>query len=125
MSHNINFSDANIGGVNIDSTVNGSQIGTQHNYASEEDITKVSEEIQTLLHRLQQTHSNDIQSVVRDEIRTNANFYERVCFMLQAGAIETLKVIFPPVGIPIEMLRGWVEASPIQLSKEELPPGGF
>lgn len=125
MSHNINFSDANIGGVNIDSTVNGSQIGIQHNYASEEDITKVSEEIQTFLQQLQQTHPNNIQSAVRDEIRKNASFYERVCFMLLGGGIETLKVIFPPIGIPIEMIRGWVEASPIRLSKEELPPGGF
>lgn len=37
--HNINFSGASIGAVNVDSTVEGPQIGTQYNYGSNaEDI---------------------------------------------------------------------------------------
>lgn len=124
-THDINFSGASIGGVNIDSTVTGPQIGTQHNYADKQDLAQAAKDIQALLQQLQQTNPTDIQSAVQAEIRTNANFYERLCFMLQAGAIETLKAIFPPVGIPIEMVRAWVEAQPVTPPKEGLPPGGF
>lgn len=123
--HNINFSGANIGGVNIDSIVTGSQIGTQHNYASEKNIAQAAEEIQALLQQLQQTYPNDIEAAVENKVRTDPHFHERLLFMLQEGAFETLKTIFPPVGIPIALIRGWVEAKPVQAPKEGLPPGGF
>jgi hypothetical protein len=50
--HNINFSGASIGAVNVDSTVEGPQIGTQYNYDSNaEDIARLisalHEQIQT------------------------------------------------------------------------------
>lgn len=50
--HNINFSGASIGAVNVDSTVEGAQIGTQYNYGSNtEDIVRLisalHEQVQT------------------------------------------------------------------------------
>ena len=124
-ANNINFSGASIGGVNITSTVTGPLIGTQHNYAAKQDLAQAAEEIQSLLQQLEKTHPTDIQSAVQTEISTNPSFYERLCFMLQAGAIESLKALFPPVGIPIEMVKSWVEAQPINIPKEDLPPSGF
>ena len=51
-NHNINFSGASIGAVNVDSTVEGTQIGTQYNYGSSvEDIVRLlsalQEQVQT------------------------------------------------------------------------------
>lgn len=123
--NNINFTGANIGGVNIDSTIAAPQIGTQHNYASEKDLSQAAKEIQALLKHLHQTHPSNIKTAVQTEIRTNPNFYERLYTMLQAGGIETLKALFPPLGIPVEMVKAWVEAQPIIIQNEELPPGGF
>jgi hypothetical protein len=125
-NHNINFSGASIGGVNIDSTVEGNQIGTQSNCIAEKNLTQAAQEIQDLLAHLQQTNSTDIQATVHNEIRTNPTFYDRLYFMLQAGSLETLKTIFPPLGIPIEMVRAWVEAKPIEPPPTGgLPPSGF
>ena len=45
--HNINFSGASIGAVNVDSTVEGSQVGTQYNYGSNtEDIARLLSALQ-------------------------------------------------------------------------------
>lgn len=122
--HKIDFSGTSIGNVNIDSTVQGNQIGTQHNYADKSELTQAAKEIQDVLIHLQKDKSTDIQTAVQKEIQINATFYERIYFMLQAGSIETLKALFPPLGIPIEMIKAWVEAKPME-SPKILPPGGF
>ena len=45
--HNINFSGASIGAVNVDSTVEGPQIGTQYNCGSNtEDIARLLSDLQ-------------------------------------------------------------------------------
>ena len=121
-NHNISISGSN---VNIDSNVNASQIGTQNNYVSDKELAKAAEVVQSLLHQIEQTHSTDMSVAVQEEIRTNPTFYERLYFMLQAGAIETLKTIFLPAGIPIAMVQGWIEAQPVAPPNKGLPPGGF
>ncbi|WP_375505033.1 NACHT domain-containing protein [uncultured Nostoc sp.] len=50
---NLNFSGS-VGGVNVNSTVNGDQIGTQHNYAQEQNIIETFEEIQQIVNRITQ-----------------------------------------------------------------------
>ncbi|MEH2074441.1 MAG: hypothetical protein V7K57_08610 [Nostoc sp.] len=50
---NLNFSGS-VGAVNLNSTVNGDQIGTQHNYAQEQNIIETFEEIQQIVNWITQ-----------------------------------------------------------------------
>jgi hypothetical protein len=43
-------------------------------------------------------------------LKQNPTFRTRLCNALKEGGIEALKVLFAPIGIPIEMVRGWIEA---------------
>lgn len=87
-----------------------------HNYAPEQNLPEAAAEIQKLLVQLQQTYPNDIEKAVREEIKRNPTFRDRLRNAFKEGGLETLKVIFAPLGIPIEFVRGWLEAEaqPIQ-----------
>ena len=52
---NLNFSGS-VGAVNLNSTVNGDQIGTQHNYALEQNLLEAFEEIQQIVNRITQNN---------------------------------------------------------------------
>ncbi len=60
----IDFSGASLGGVNIDSTAHGDQIGTQHQYAPEQkqSLAEAAAEIQQLLEQLAQTNPTIVQA---------------------------------------------------------------
>jgi hypothetical protein len=81
-----------------------------HNYAPEQNLPKAAAEIQQLLAQLQQAYPEDIGSAVREEIKRNPNFRDRLRNAFKEGGLETLKVLFAPLGIPIEFVRGWIEA---------------
>lgn len=79
-----------------------------HNYAPEQNLPEAAAEIQQLLAQLQQTYPGDIGGAVQQEIKRNPNFRDRLRNAFQEGGLETLKVLFAPLGIPF--VRGWIEA---------------
>lgn len=97
----------NVAGVN-----EGIQQATQHNYAPEikQNLAESAKEIQDLLSQLQKNNPTDIQTVVKQRIKTDPTFRQRLQNALKEGGVETLKVLFAPIGIPIEIVRGWIDA---------------
>ncbi|NEQ80628.1 MAG: hypothetical protein F6K26_10315 [Moorea sp. SIO2I5] len=109
------------GGLVDADKVDADQIGgTLNNYAPEQkqNLTDAAAEIQELLQQLEQSYPNatkiEKQSALavtlQQEIKQNPTFKARLRNALQEGGIEALKVLFAPIGIPIEMVRGWIEA---------------
>ncbi len=58
---NLNFSGS-VGAVNLNSTVNGDQIGTQHNYAQEQNLAEAFEEIQQIVNRITQNYPTQTEA---------------------------------------------------------------
>ena len=81
-----------------------------HNYAPEKNLSEAAAEIQQLLIQLKQNYPSDIETAVREEIKCNPTFRDRLRNAFKEGGLETLKVIFAPLGVPIEFVRGWLEA---------------
>ncbi|MGQ4648369.1 hypothetical protein [Lyngbya aestuarii] len=102
-------------------TVYAEQIGGNiNNYPLEQkqNLADAAAEIQQILQQLEQTYPNaseiEKQSALavtlQQEIKQNPTFKARLKNALKEGGIEALKVLFAPIGIPIEMVRGWIEA---------------
>ncbi|NES22520.1 MAG: protein kinase [Symploca sp. SIO3E6] len=112
-------------------TVNVNQIGSGafyadqiggniNNYPSEQrqSLADAAEEIQKLLQQLEQSYPNagklekqsTLTFTLQQEIKQNPTFRTRLKKALKEGGLEALKVLFAPIGIPIEMVRGWIEA---------------
>jgi hypothetical protein len=97
-------------------------IGTQYNYPPEQkqNLAEAAKEIQQLLDQLAQTNptlteSNNpivVAEAIQQEIKRNPTFKQRLRSALKAGGIEALKAIFnhPLINIPIETIKGWIEA---------------
>ncbi len=126
-----------VGNVNTgDVTIQGDQIGIQNNSSSEKTLAESAKDIQDLLSQLSQDYPNiteaeqqefidnwmqaaqtypiqteaDQQSftIQFDEtVRTNS----RIRKILLAGGIELIKLLCPPLGIPIEMGMRWLETA--------------
>jgi hypothetical protein len=104
-----------VGNLNAgDTNIEGNQIGIQHNEASEKTLAEAAKEIQDLLVQLQTSYptTTDYQKQVfvnkfNEEVKTNSNVRE----MLLAGGIELIKILCPPLGIPIEMGKRWLETA--------------
>jgi len=108
------------GFVNADTSY-AHQIGRDiNNYPPEQrqNLADAAAEIQQLLQQLESTYPNateiEKQSALavtlQQEIKQNPTFRTRLRNALKEGGIEALKVLFAPIGIPIEMVRGWIEA---------------
>ena len=110
-----------VGNINTgDTIIKGDQIGIQNNKASEKTLAESAKEIQDLLAQLQTTYptkTNEEKQVFvtkfNEEIKTNS----RVRKILLAGGIELIKLLCPPVGIPIEMGKQWLETAKRDLGK--------
>lgn len=111
------------GNVNTgDVTIQRDQVGIQHNYAPEQkqNLVEAAKEIQELLDQLSQTYPPTtyaqkravVNQAIEQEIKHNPTFKARLRAALKAGGIEALKAIFnhPAVSIPIETIKGWIEA---------------
>ncbi len=109
------------GNVNTgDVTIQRDQVGIQHNYAPEhkQNLAEAAKEIQQLLDQLSQTYPTTterekqavVNQAIEQAIKRNPTFKARLRNALKEGGIEALKVLFAPIGIPIEMARGWIEA---------------
>jgi uncharacterized protein YjbI with pentapeptide repeats len=118
------FRGASFAGGFVDAdTVYAQQIGGNiNNYPPEQrqNLADAAAEIQQLLQQLEQSYPNateiEKQSALavtlQQEIKQNPTFKARLKNALKEGGIEALKVlfVFAPIGIPIEMVRGWIEA---------------
>ena len=114
--------DVQFGGGLVDAdTVHVHQIGGKiNNYPPEQTQTlaDAAAEIQQLLQQLEQTYPNATEVekrsalvvTLQQEIKQNPTFKARLKNALKESGIEALKVLFAPIGIPIEMVRGWIEA---------------
>ncbi|MEA5532626.1 HEAT repeat domain-containing protein [Crocosphaera sp. XPORK-15E] len=88
--------------------------GIIHNYATQQNLTEAAQEIQKLLTQLSQTYPTNTEAEkqifitqVNEEIKTNSNLRS----ILISGGIELIKILCPPLGIPIEMGRKWLETA--------------
>ena len=90
-------------------TVIGKNISEQ-----KQTLAEAAQEIQDLLAQLQTTYptNTDYEKQVfvnkfDEEVKTNS----RVREMLLAGGIELIKILCPPLGIPIEIGKRWLETA--------------
>jgi hypothetical protein len=68
-------------------------------------------EIQDLLTQLQATNPTTSEAeLVRQVIRNNPTIKARLINAIKQGGTEALKVFFPVVSIPMETIRGFLEA---------------
>jgi hypothetical protein len=88
--------------------------GIIHNYATPQNLAEAAQEIQQLLAQLSQTYPANTETEkqifvaqVDAEIKRNS----RLRSILITGGIELIKVLCPPLGIPIEMGRKWLETA--------------
>jgi len=117
-NQNFNFY-AQVGNVNAsDVTIQGNQIGTQHNYASEKNLAEAAVEIQQLLDQLAKTYPTTTEADKRtfvtevvNQIKQHPTLKDRALSALKSGSIEAVKTIanHPAVSIPIEVVKGWIE----------------
>ncbi|MEQ9549100.1 MAG: HEAT repeat domain-containing protein [Coleofasciculus sp. G3-WIS-01] len=117
-----NFQGATFNGITgtVTGNIVGDNIGSQNNYPAEQrqTLTEAAAEIQQLLAQLKNSNptltESERQSVVieaiNQEIKRNPTFKQRLQSALKAGGIEALKSLFPAVNIPIETIKGWMEA---------------
>lgn len=94
---NLNFGGS-VGAVNVNSTVHGDQIGTQQNYASEQNLVEAFDEIQQIFNRLTQTYPTSTESeqkiVVAEavkEVKQNPTLMKRVKVGGRAFIFEALQ----------------------------------
>ena len=98
-----------------------------HNQAQNQTLAEAAAEIQKLLKQLDQTYPNATDTerqsafaiTLQQEIKKNPTFRTRLQNALKEGGIEALKVLFAPIGIPIEMVRGWIEAEENESAKNQ------
>jgi hypothetical protein len=88
--------------------------GIIHNYATPQNLAESAQEIQQLLAQLAQTYPPNTEAEkevflaqVDSEIKKNS----RLRNTLIAGGTELIKILCPPLGIPIEMGRKWLETA--------------
>jgi hypothetical protein len=86
--------------------------GIIHNYATPQNLAEAAQEIQQLISQLTQTYPTNTEiekqtfvAQVDAEIKKNS----RLRSILITGGIELIKVLCPPLGIPVEMGKKWLE----------------
>ncbi|MFM8305800.1 MAG: HEAT repeat domain-containing protein [Microcystis aeruginosa] len=86
--------------------------GIIHNYATPQNLAEAAQEIQQLISQLTQTYPTNTEvekqtfvAQVDAEIKKNS----RLRSILITGGIELIKILCPPLGIPIEMGKKWLE----------------
>lgn len=93
-------------------------ISETNNFHHKPPLAEAAAEIQELLNQLQKTHPENIELAVSEEIKRNPTFRTRLRNAFKEGGLETLKQLFAPLNIPIEFVRGWLEAE-AQILKDD------
>ncbi|PZO39974.1 MAG: hypothetical protein DCF17_12655 [Shackletoniella antarctica] len=104
---------SNIGNF-VDTAQSGSRVQSiQHIYAPEQqDLSKAAKEIQTLLNTLAETYNITTDAgkeKLMAELGNEVEKHPKWRRALKAGGIELIKVLFSPIGIPLEMARVYLE----------------
>ena len=88
--------------------------GIIHNYATPQNLAEAAQKIQQLISQLTQTYPTNTEiekqtfvAQVDAEIKKNS----RLRSILITGGIELIKILCPPLGIPIEMGKKWLETA--------------
>ncbi|AVQ73185.1 hypothetical protein B5D77_19330 [Microcystis sp. MC19] len=88
--------------------------GIIHNYATPQNLAEAAQEIQQLISQITQTYSTNTEiekqtfvAQVDAEIKKNSHLRN----ILITGGIELIKILCPPLGIPIEMGKKWLETA--------------
>ncbi|HBE21202.1 MAG TPA: hypothetical protein DEG17_09290 [Cyanobacteria bacterium UBA11149] len=121
MSGNYHFdlSKAKVGNV-IAGDVHGNPTAIQIDCSPKQNLTEAAAEIQELIEQLARNYPTRTQSenkvvvaeAIEQAIAQNPTLKERLRGAFKAGGIEALKTIFnhPLISIPIETIKGWIEA---------------
>jgi hypothetical protein len=100
--------------ANFADTVQGDQKAVQHNYATPQNLAESAQEIQQLLSQLAQTYPTNTEAekqIFLAQIDAEIKKNSRLRNILIAGGTELIKILCPPLGIPIEMGRKWLETA--------------
>ncbi|WP_414572843.1 hypothetical protein [Nostoc sp. CCY 9925] len=106
--------------MNVDSPVQGNQIGAQHNYPPKQNLVSACQEIKAILNELSQTYPTTTESqkqMFADEFKKKAEqkpaLKSKIISALQSGGKETLKQLcsHPAVDIAIAVYEGWQNPS--------------
>lgn len=102
--------------------VAGHVAGNQIINVPQQSLTSAAMEIQELLNQLAQDYPNEssvekqviAKIKLHDKIKEDPTFKDRLLNAIKAGGIETVKVLTnnPFVIIPLETVKGWLEAEP-------------
>jgi hypothetical protein len=110
------FNIQNVGNINTgDVTIAGDQIGIQHNYAPEPN-TEATQQLTQLLNKLRTKYPDKTDPEIFDILlngfsamsQNNPQTWQRwqdIFSILFAGGVESIKIVCPPAGIPIEVGR--------------------
>jgi hypothetical protein len=111
----------NVGGSfqGVASTGDNSVIQNNWNYSEDEDVAEIMiEMLRQLAQRYPKASATQKQTVfqmeLQQKIRENPTLKARFLNSAKAGGYELVKVLTnnPFVSVPIEMVRGWIEAEP-------------
>lgn len=110
------FNINQVGNINTgDVTIQGDQIGIQHNYAPESN-TEANQQLAHLLTKLRSKHPNkpdaELFEILINGFATmpqnnpqNWQRWQDIFSVIFAGGIEATKILVPVAGIPIEVLK--------------------
>jgi HEAT repeats len=129
--NSFNF-NAPVGNINTgDVKIEGDQVGIQNNYAPTQNLTELIEKLEQLLENLpknnppQEVFIAELEEVIQtypitsaeDKRLFNIQFQQsirtksQIAQILLQGGIELIKILCPPLGIPIEMGKKWLETA--------------
>lgn len=91
--------------------VESTETFTQNNYASSSDSVEVIKIVKQHLEKILSRNPSDLEIEIQQEIKYNPKFRNCLRNALKEGGIEALKVIFPPLGIAVATLRGWLDTN--------------
>jgi HEAT repeats len=129
--NSFNF-NAPVGNINTgDVKIEGDQVGIQNNYAPTQNLTELIEKLEQLLENLPENNPPEevfiaeLEEVIKtypitsaeDKRLFNIQFEQsirtksQIAQILLQGGIELIKILCPPLGIPIEMGKKWLETA--------------
>ncbi|MGD1943464.1 MAG: pentapeptide repeat-containing protein [Leptolyngbyaceae cyanobacterium] len=107
------FRNSNVGQF-VDTAQAGSRVqNIQHIYAPEQqDLREAAKEIQALLNTLAETYNTTTdagQEKLMQDLGSAVEKHPKWRRALKEGGIELIKVLFAPIGVPLEMARVYLE----------------
>ncbi|MFM2431434.1 MAG: hypothetical protein RLZZ511_2647 [Cyanobacteriota bacterium] len=111
------FNIQNVGNINTgDVTIQGDQIGIQHNYPPDPNITEAHQQLTHLLIKLRNRYPDKTDTEIFEILlngfttmpQNHPQTWQRwqdIFSIVFAGGVEATKVLVPVAGIPIEILK--------------------